>query len=226
MLYSPAQRFAAQIDAQGRVVELKTGLVIEELVRLLQSTGKRIVHGRVSRNRMRIYVGRNPGPPVGRLTVAEHLRTMFLAENPMTLGGTAATSGRWISIAEAVANAQHVQKDETDAARWVLDHIERDETPGAYVVRRDVLNAFTAAFPGPERVRGAELMQALRDVDLMLAGPSGRVVPDPALWIDGVKTRVLYGIRLVANEAAAPIVSISEKPSEFDSTKPFFAASA
>lgn len=212
MLYNDSQRFIAAVDSSGRVTDLRSSVVVDELVRMLQSSGERIVRGRMSRQRLRVYSSASHNPRIcGRFSVSHELRTRFLRENPMQLApdSNAASEARWLSILDAVINCQHVPADETEAASWALDHLELDPVPGSYLVRSEVLDGFLRAHPGPVRHRGRELMQALRDVDMMQPGPSGRVISDPALWIDGQKVRVLFGLRWLP-ENPKPLITLSD----------------
>lgn len=213
VLYDQTQRFSAAVDAAGRTTDLRVGPVVDEIVKILSSAGERIVRGKLSRGRLRIYSGpgRNMRGPLGRFTVAHELRTRFLRENPMTFApdSRAASDSRWLGILDAVINCQAVAPDETEAAGWALDHLEIDPTPGSYLKRSEVLDGFLKAHPGPAAVRARELMQALRDVAMMQPGPSGRVISDPALWIGGEKVRVLFGLRWLP-ENPKPLITLSD----------------
>ncbi len=214
-MFLPADRFSAATNLRGETTELKTGLVIDELSRLLTADCVRIALTRDARRNFRIYQPKQltGGRRVSGLCVGEFLKSRFLAEHTtLRLTGAAARSSRWTSIAEAVAQAYRAEHDESDAQRWVYDRIEKHPEAGAFVTRSDVLKAFLIDHPGAEAVRARELFAALRHEGLFLPGPSGRVVEDPALWIDGRKTRVLFGIRLRAAVVAMP-TPVSQMPS-------------
>jgi hypothetical protein len=197
-MYNPADRFVEKLARDGRsVASLRTGLVVDELARIIADRGVAIRRAGGNNTRGRYWWHeKNHAERVSATAAANELRKIFLREHSISLASEAASDGRWLSLTDAVVVTTSRNRDETEVAVWVENHLETDPTDRSYLPRRDVMAQLLQDLPGSPITRGRELSDALRVLDLIYPSPRGRITSEPYTRdAAGRKVDVIWGVR-------------------------------
>lgn len=183
--------------------QIRVTATAAELHEMMTENHQKLTSNGVGRGKRYWFYAEGHGPRMmTKFGAADLLREMIEKRYPtINLTSGADKQRIWVSVADALIakNARPCRSE--SVIEWVSDHLEDSGCGEDFIVRREILDRLIVDLPGGLSGRARQLKQALKELDLWCH--NHRECDDPAKWIDGVYTPVVYGVRWV-----------SEKPSE------------